>query len=312
MSLANKLRPSSLKEIVGNTDLVRTLETLLTRDRNRVPHAFLLTGPSGCGKTTLARIIAQMLGCSSINFNEIDSADFRGIDSVREIRSNMNWAPLAGESCRVWLLDECHAMTKDAQTALLKALEDAPSHVYFILATTDPEKLLPTLKSRCKTGEFAVTPVDEDLMFSFLRKSARTEGKVIPPEILKTIVRHANGSCRNALGVLDQLMDLAPEEMQAVAERDVQREVETIELCRAMMERKGWKIVSGMLESLLEKEAPEDLRLSMIGYASKVLLSGKENDAAYLVLDAFRESTYVNKKAGLILCAYEALLSAES
>lgn len=111
-------RPRTFDEVVGNKEAIRTLESFIKRDISEVPHAFLFSGPSGCGKTTLARILAKKLGCSDANFVEIDSADFRGIDTIREIRRQMRLAPVGGGSCRVWLIDECHKLTGDAQSAL--------------------------------------------------------------------------------------------------------------------------------------------------------------------------------------------------
>src|SRR5690606_3369465 len=108
-----------------------------------IPHAMLFTGPSGCGKTTLARILRVKLRCSDNDFQEINAADFRGIDSIRSMRQQVGAAPLGGDS-RIWLIDEAHSMTADAQNAFLKLLEDTPRHVYFFLATTDPQKLKKT------------------------------------------------------------------------------------------------------------------------------------------------------------------------
>ena len=146
-SLHQLYRPESFDEVIGNEDTIERLKAVLGNEIRR-PHSYLLHGPAGCGKTTLGRIIAKEVGCKGMDFVELDSADFRGIQSVRGIRRQTAYAPMESE-CRVWLLDEAHALTNDAQTALLKALEEPPSHVYFILCTTMPEKLLPTLRSRC-------------------------------------------------------------------------------------------------------------------------------------------------------------------
>ena len=153
MSLSRKYRPQSLDEIYGNKAVVKSLGSVL--NKKEVPPAFLFTGNSGCGKTSLARIAATQLGCTGHDFKEVDSADFRGIDTIRGIRRQMRLKSMSG--IRVWLLDECHKMSGDAQSALLKALEDPPSHVYFMLATTDPQKLLKTIRNRCV--HFEVQPL---------------------------------------------------------------------------------------------------------------------------------------------------------
>ena len=108
----------------------------------------LFTGPSGTSKTTLARIYKNHIGCSDMDFVELNAANFKGIDTVRDIIRDMNLSPMKGP-VRMWLIDECHKMTNDAQNAFLKSLEDVPSHVRFCLATTDSSKLLKTLVSRC-------------------------------------------------------------------------------------------------------------------------------------------------------------------
>ena len=131
MSLYLQYRPIELSQLKGNADIVATLEGMLD-NRTSCPHAFLLHGPTGCGKTTIGRIIASSLGCKDSDFTEVDSADFRGIDTIREIRKSSQFMPTHGD-VRVWLIDECHKMTNDAQNALLKILEDTPTHIYFVL-----------------------------------------------------------------------------------------------------------------------------------------------------------------------------------
>ena len=147
-SLAVKYRPKRLADFLGNTETVQALRALM--EREEMPHTILFTGPSGTGKTTLARIVARRLQCSEHDLQELNTADFRGIDTIRDVVRNMALCPMSG-SCRVWILDEVHQLSKDAQHALLKALEDTPKHVYFLLATTDPAKLLPTIRTRCVT-----------------------------------------------------------------------------------------------------------------------------------------------------------------
>ena len=202
MPLHLKYRPKNFSEFVGNPGTVEALETVLAKPKNEIPHAFLFCGPSGCGKTTLARIVKNELGCSNEDFIEIDSGDFRGIDTIRDIRQNMVFRPLSG-GIRVWLLDECHQLSKDAQNAFLKALEDTPEHVYFLLATTEPEKLLKTIRTRC--ARFDVHPLSERMMVRHLRKITEKEGKKVPNEVLSQIASDSLGSVRQALVILDKI-----------------------------------------------------------------------------------------------------------
>ena len=199
----------------------------------------------------------------------------------------------------------CHQLSKDGQSALLKALEDTPPHVYFLLATTDPEKLLPTIRGRC--ASFEVSPLEDDEMLKHLRQVASAERKRVSPEVLKQIVRDSLGSCRNALQVLDKVIDLPVEDMKAAAEQVAAKENAVIDLCRALMRREKWVVVSGIIKGL-EKEDPEKTRLAILGYCSSVLLNTpKDAPQAFVVMDCFREPLWNNGRAGLVLAAYESL-----
>lgn len=202
-------------------------------------------------------------------------------------------------------MHNCHQLSKDGQSALLKALEDTPPHVYFLLATTDPEKLLPTIRGRC--ASFEVSPLEDDEMLKHLRQVASAERKRVSPEVLKQIVRDSLGSCRNALQVLDKVIDLPVEDMKAAAEQVAAKENAVIDLCRALMRREKWAVVSGIIKGL-EKEDPEKTRLAILGYCSSVLLNTpKDAPQAFVVMDCFREPLWNNGRAGLVLAAYESL-----
>ena len=201
MSLYNKYRPKSLSEVKGNSDLVATLDKMLSG--KEIPHAFLLHGETGTGKTTIARIIADRLGCVGKDLTEVDSGQFRGIDTIREIRSNSNYQPLEGK-CRVWILDECHRNTSDAQAGLLKILEDSPKNAYFILCTTDPQKLLPAIRGRCI--QLQTTPLDERQMYALLLGIVKAEGDSLKSDIINQIIQDSMGLPRNAINILEQVL----------------------------------------------------------------------------------------------------------
>lgn len=302
MSLALRLRPQTLQEVEGNEATVKSLEALLSRDKEHINHSMLFCGPSGCGKTTLARIVAGELGCVGNDFHEIDSADFRGIGTIREIRQKMWLSPTEGK-CVVYLLDECHQMSKDAQSALLKALEDSPPHVYFLLATTDPEELLSTIRGRCMM--FQVQPLSKNQMVSFLTTTCRCERRRVPKEVIEQIATDSIGSCRNALQILDKIIDLEPDDMEEAARQIGQQENQVIELCRALFAGKAWKDVATILRGL-EKEDVEKTRRAVMGYCSSILLSEKTKDApqAFIVMDEFKDPFYNNGRAGLVHAAY--------
>jgi DNA polymerase-3 subunit gamma/tau len=166
-------KPGDLAEIVGNRATLEMLENVLNKSPEWIPHSYLVKGRPGCGKTMAARGIARRLGCDmEFDFREIDSADFRGVDHIREVRRNMYFRPMGEGPCRVWLFDECHMLTKPAQNALLKALEEPPIHAYFLLATTEHDQLLPTLTSRCM--QFEMERLGEEDMATLL--TAKSEG----------------------------------------------------------------------------------------------------------------------------------------
>jgi DNA polymerase III gamma/tau subunit len=298
-SLAAKYRPKQLSDFHGNRETVSALKALM--GRNDIPHTILFTGPSGCGKTTLARIVAAQLKCSDFDFVENNAADFRGIDSARDILRQMQLRPMSGP-CRVWLLDECHQLSKDAQHAILKALEDTPDHVYFLLATTDPEKLLPTIRTRCVT--FSVTALSDDEMTRLIENAVEAENAVVPEDVIEQIVEDSLGSARMALSILDKIIGMPQDEMLRAAKHQAAQANEAIELCRALIAKQSWKQIAKLLQGI--SQDPEQVRRAILGYAQAVLLKSG-NGQAYLVLSAFREPLYDLGKPGLALCCYEAI-----
>ena len=198
--LYKRHRPKTYKAMVGQESTVKVM--LGWGKQKATPHCILFTGPSGCGKTTLARILAAKLKCSPHDLNEVNSADFRGIDSVRRIRSEMNLAPVAG-ACRIWIIDECHKMSNDAQNAILKLLEDTPKHVYFFLATTDPHKLLKTIKTRAT--EMVVRLLTDDQINSLILSVGKKEEVDVSDEVMDSLVQASAGSARKALVLLEKV-----------------------------------------------------------------------------------------------------------
>jgi len=310
MVLQIDYRPWELKEFIGSEPTIRALDSKLTGEN--IPHSFLITGPSGCGKTTLGRIIATTLGATSDpeketpDYSEIDSADFRGVDTIRDIRKHMRLSPFSGK-CRVWLLDECHMLTTPAQEALLKALEDPPEHVYFILCTTDPQKLKVTLKRRCT--HYEVFPVDEDVLIPFLKNVCDEEKKKVPKDILEEIAYSSLGSPGIALNILDKIIDLKKRDMLLLVNIQAEKEQEVIKLARALITKQSWKTIAGILKGL-SQEDPESLRRLVLRYMANTLLnakSDKQTGRPYLIMDSFREPLYDNGREGLILYCYESL-----
>lgn len=306
MGLYQKYRPTSLKEFFGNEDLKRDLRPFIKGTR-QVPKAILFTGPSGCGKTTLARILAKSMGCLDGDIQELDTADFRGIDSIRDIRRQMSLSSL-GSGSRVWILDECHKLTNDAQNALLKALENPPAHVYFILCTTDPQLLLKTVLTRCT--QFVVESLSVSDLVDVLDAVCEGEQADVSTDTLKAIARSAGGSPRAAISALERVLARDPAEYDQAVEAFSAMETQVKDLCQTLMAgRAKWKEVATMIKGI--REEPESVRRAVLGYMSAVLLSGQDNPRAAHVIECFKEPYFNNGTAGLVLSCYYGLMSNE-
>lgn len=299
-SLYLKYRPKDFDQIIGNEAIISTVKNMVS-NIEKCPHSFLLVGETGCGKTTLARIMAEKLGCSvdSTDYREIDSADFRGIDTVREIRKNSQFRPLESR-CRVWVIDECHKMTNDAQNAFLKALEDTPSHVYYILCTTDPQKLLNTIKGRCTTLEMKILSDRE--MMTLLRQVVKAENERLTKQIYEQIIQDVLGHPRNALQVLDKVLRVPEDERLVVAQQTAEQNSAVIELCRALIGNSEWKTVSNILVGLKDQE-PENIRRAVLGYCQAVLLKNDNQQAAH-IMEEFIEPFHNTGFPGLTFACY--------
>jgi len=307
MSLPEDWEPRTLSEFEGNAALKNSLSTLLKRSREKMPHVLLFTGDPGCGKTTLGNIVGRELGCNmKFDFYEMNVADIKGIDNIRDIRDQLRYKSMCGGPCRIWMLDEAHKLTGDAQNALLKMLEpkSIPKHVYFIFSTTDPQKLLPALRQRCTT--FEVKPLEEHEMMDYLQYVCKEEGVKVPKDVLEKIVNDGGGSPRNTLQILERIIDLPTSEMAAAAEQMNLAEIEVIELCRVLMKDKvKWKEVATALTKV--KGEPETIRTGVFGYCASILVKGSDNPKAAIIMNAFKEPFYNNKRNGVVLACYEAI-----
>ena len=293
--LYRRFRPTTLDRVIGNEETVATLKNMLAR--KTLPHAILLSGPSGCGKTTLARIIAKEVGCNEMDFAELNASDNRGIDTVREVMRNMNLA--ATGACRVWLLDEVHQMSKDGQQASLKMLEDTPQHVYFILATTDPEKLLKTIQNRCLHLPVRLLTYEE--LGLLIDRVSRRANITLSEPIKMSLIEAAQGSARACLVLLEKIAALDPSQQQAALEQKQAEMSEAIELCRALMNKKGWPTIANILQNL--KSDPEETRYAVLGYARACLLKSPDLRAVQII-EVFKDNFYDSKAAGLAYACY--------
>lgn len=201
IALYRKYRPAVFKDVKDQDHIVSVLEGAISK--KTIPHALLFCGGRGTGKTTLARIFAKEIGTSDVDLYEIDAASNRGIDDIRELREAVHTVPYESER-KVYIIDEVHMLTKEAFNALLKTLEEPPSHVVFILATTEEEKLLDTITSRCQVFKFR-NP-SREVLAKTVTDVAKKEGFKLEKDAADLIAIAADGSFRDALGVTQKVI----------------------------------------------------------------------------------------------------------
>lgn len=291
-----KYRPKTFKAVMGQQAAITSLESLLAK--KKTPHFVLFSGPSGVGKTTLARILADKIECGLSDLEEINCASFRGVDTVRDLQRRMSLAPLSGK-VRVFIIDEAHQLTKDAQNAFLKILEDTPSHVYFMMATTEPDKLLPTVRTRAT--HIQLKPIVGKDLTDLIGKIAKKQDVSLSEEIVEKIVKVADGSARKALVFLDQVAGIKDEETALNLIVEDSGKAEIVELCRELLKPKpSYQTVQEILKTITDE--PESIRRAVLGYAASILASNKNKallSRAYILVDSFRDSYFESGKAGL-------------
>ncbi len=271
---ARKYRPRRFEDVVGQEHIGRTLQNALKNER--VAHAYLFCGSRGVGKTTMARILAKALNCEQgptpspcceceacrriatgdfIDVREIDGASNRGIDQIRELRSNVGYSP-SQSRYKIYYIDEVHMLTVEAFNALLKTLEEPPAHVKFIFSTTDPQQLPDTVKSRCQRFDFR--RISDAQIEEYLDWVCRQEDLEPEEGSLRAMARAARGSLRDALSTLDQVASFSDEQ---VRREDVLQVLGAVE----------GEVLSGLVDALAAEDTGTALSL-----VNKVLYSGTD------------------------------------
>ena len=221
-ALYRKYRPINFENVVGQDIIIRTLKNAISNDK--ISHAYLFTGPRGTGKTTIAKILAKTVNCTSqknansceecvncTQFNqktstdiiEIDAASNNGVDEIREIRNKVNLVPSSGKY-KVYIIDEVHMLSTGAFNALLKTLEEPPSHAIFVLATTEPHKVPATILSRCQKFDFK--KISNNSIIERLKYICKEEKINIEEEALEAIAKASDGGMRDSISLLDQVI----------------------------------------------------------------------------------------------------------
>jgi DNA polymerase III subunit gamma/tau len=224
--LYRKYRPQAFSEVIGQEHVVQTLTNSIKG--NNISHAYLFSGPRGSGKTTIARLFAKAINCEkpkngfepcnncsscleitgskSMDFIEIDAASHRGIDDIKELREGLKFAPVKSKY-KIFIIDECHQLSKDASNALLKTLEEPPAHAIFLLATTESHKMIPTILSRCQKFDFKRLQVPE--IIKKLEFISKKENVKFDDSALSLIALNSRGSFRDAESLLDECLSFS-------------------------------------------------------------------------------------------------------
>lgn len=304
-----ELRPKTFEEVRGQEHTIKVLKEMLSREHK--PHSYLLYGPTGCGKTTIARLIAKELGCSDSEFYEMNTANLRGIDTVRDVIESSQFLPMTGK-VKVFLFDEAHQITGAAAEALLKFMEDTPKYIYVILATTNPEKLLATVKGRCE--KFPIHSLKATDMMNFILDVIEKKEIKISDKVIERIYEIADGCPREALLLLEKVCNATSDE-EAKKTLDSWSDEEWINIiCGNLLNRmKNWSHIAKILKEHEEADV-ENTRRGVLGWMQRVVLNTSASTTemhrmrASEVIEIFGNTFWEGGKPKLVQSFYKAFL----
>lgn len=289
--LAQKYRPQVFDDVVGQETVTRTLKNSILK--GRIANAYIFCGPRGVGKTSVARLLSKTLNCEKVSENgpcnkcdscreitqgnsidvlEIDGASNRGIDEIRALRENVKFAPSKGKY-KIYIIDEVHMLTTEAFNALLKTLEEPPSHVKFIFATTGPHKVLPTIMSRCQRFDFK--KISPKMAYDRILEISKNENVDIEDKAALLISRAADGSLRDALVVLDQMVSFSGGKITAddvVELLGMVRKDKIFELTDAIVENRARETALILDELITGGKDPVFIANSLIGHFRDLMI----------------------------------------
>lgn len=296
-TLINRHRPRSFEECVGNEAVVKALARAVHSETP--PHGFLFVGPSGIGKTTLARIVAAEVGA---DISEIDAATHSGVDDIRGVLEHVGYLSMTGSGNRMLILDESHALSRQAFNALLKTLEEPPDHLFIALCTTQPKSIPDTVQTRCLTTR--LHPVNRSILGNFLANIANKEGWKVDSGVINAILDAATGQPRKALAILEAAHDARAEEVPAIVGSLDDGNPILLELGRLMLRpTSGWSEIRSLLLKL--DDAEYDQAAIFLGrYAAGALVKTdkpKEVEHFSKILNCLAETgALIDRKVALI------------
>lgn len=316
-ALYRTYRPSTFEEVAGQKVIVQTLQNAL--NQNKIAHAYLFAGPRGTGKTTMAKLFAKALNCekgighqcnecsnclavndgSHQDIMEIDAASNNGVDDIRALVDNVNYAPIKGRY-KVYIIDEVHMMSANAFNALLKTLEEPPSHVVFILATTEPHKIIPTILSRCQRYNFSKVS-DKDIKQRMI-EILKIENISYEESAIDLIISLADGGVRDALSMLDQVLAYAN---QTLNEEDVLdlfallNKTDKLDLLYAIKDH-NVKLLMNKISHFLDKGIDvRRLSADLLGLLKDLLIFYKTKDESLMLFLTKREAKHLSANLSL-------------
>lgn len=276
-----KYRPQAFDEVLGQSEVVRSIESALKAKAR--PHAWLFTGGPGTGKTTLARILTKEFNVVPANILEIDAAANNGVDVMRDIIGPLRYQGFGDAPNKAVILDEAHMLSKAAWASLLKTVEEPPAHVYFFFCTTESGKVPEAIMTRCMA--YTLRPVKYDDIYDLLEMVCDKEPLPVPSKILSMIAQACNGSPRQALVMLAMVQDCEdPEEAARILESPLDNK-EVIDLCRALIAGKlDWQTLTKTLKAMPEMPA-ESIRIVIVNYLASCLMGARNEKETLRILD---------------------------